>query len=96
MKRVKTKHKNVNKKIDTKLRDEIITYVKKNLFPLYAALFITGTKDVLGISTEEVLKILKTTNRYAMWHEQKLININDIKKNIEKDLGQSLEELLRS
>lgn len=96
MKRVKTKHKNGNKKIDTKLRDEIITYTKKKLFPLYAALFITGTKDVLGISSEEMIKILKTTNRYAEYHDNGLININDLKKTIKKDLGESLEKLLRT
>ena len=96
MKRVKTKHKNDKKKIDTKLRDEIIVYVKKELYVLYAALFITATKDVLKISAEQVMEILKTTHRYATYHEQKLININDIKKNIEKDLGHTLGDFLRS
>ena len=96
MKRVKTKHKGKGNKIDTKLRDEIIVYVKKKLYVLYAALFITATKDVLKISAKQVTEILNTTHRYAMFHEQGLININDIKKNIEKDLGQSLEDFLRS
>lgn len=54
MKRVKTKHKGKSNRIDTKLRDEITVYVKKRLYVLYVALFITATKDVLKISAEQV------------------------------------------
>ena len=85
----------MSKKITTKQRDEIVVIVKKKLYPLWAAIFITATKDVLGTSTEDVRKILQTSNRYAGYHLNGTININDLKKNIEKDLGEKLENLLR-
>ena len=85
----------MSKKITTKQRDEIVVIVKKKLYPLWAAIFITATKDVLGTSTEDVRKILQTANRYAGYHLNGTININDLKKNIEKDLGEKLENLLR-
>lgn len=82
-------------KLTTKERDKIIVIVKKKLYPIWAAIFITATKDVLGVSGEDMKKILKTANRYAGWHMDGLVNVNDMKKTIEKDLGESLENLLR-
>ena len=81
--------------ITTKQRDKIVVIVKKRLYPLWAALFITATKDVLGITKEDMLNILKTANRYAGYHLNGTINVNDLKKNIEKDLGEKLENFLR-
>lgn len=85
----------MSKKITTKQRDEIVVIVKKRLYPMWAALFITATKDVVKVSREDVVNILKTANRYAGFHNDGLVNINDFKKNIEKDLGEKLENLLR-
>lgn len=85
----------MSKKITTKQRDEIVVIVKKRLYPLWAAIFITATKDVVGITNEQVQKILKTANQYAGHHMNGLVNINDFKKDIEKDLGEKLENLLR-
>ena len=42
-----------------------------------------------------MLNILKTANRYAGYHLNGTINVNDLKKNIEKDLGEKLENFLR-
>ena len=90
-----------NGKLTTKERDKIVVIVKKKLYPVWAAIFITATKDVLNakdvlkISNEEINQILRTANRYAGWHMDGIININDLKKDIEKDLGEKLEKLLR-
>ena len=50
----------MSKKITTKQRDEIVVIVKKRLYPIWAAIFITATKDVLGTTNEQMQKILKT------------------------------------
>lgn len=82
-------------KITTKERDKIVLIVKKKLYPIWAAIFMAATKDVLKISGEDMNKILRTANQYAGYHMDGLININDLKKTIEKDLGETLEKLLR-
>lgn len=82
-------------KITTKERDKIVLIVKKKLYPTWAAIFMAATKDVLKISGEDMNKILRTANQYAGYHMDGLININDLKKTIEKDLGETLEKLLR-
>ena len=46
-------------KITTKERDKIVLIVKKKLYPIWAAIFMAATKDVLKISGEDMNKILK-------------------------------------
>lgn len=82
-------------KITKKERDKIVLIVKKKLYPIWAAIFMAATKDVLKISGKDMNEILRTANQYAGYHMAGLINIYDLKKTIEKDLGETLEKLLR-
>ena len=94
MQRVKKPKKN-QVQITKSERNKIVMMVQKKLFPLWSAIFITATKDVLNPSVEQVREIVKVADRYAGYHNDGLVNMHDYKKSIEKDLGASLEELLR-
>ena len=93
MKRVK-KPKG-NSKLSSKERARIVVYVTKKLFPRFAALLLTAVADVTGADRDTLNKIIDTTNRYAGYADDGLIDVEDIKESVEKNLGRKLEDVMK-
>lgn len=81
--------------ISQRERNQILFTVKHNMLPLWLAAFIAAVKDTIEIDRETVKKIIVRFSNYLRWHEEKLININDLRKSVEKDLGESLDKIGR-
>ena len=78
-----------------KEKDNIIFYIVKKEFPRFAGLIISAMIDELHPTNEEIRKVIKTANLYAEHMDQKLITIEDLKKNVEGKTGKKLEELMK-
>lgn len=77
MKRVKTKHKNAERrKAVRQVTDDVVGYI--------LPLFYIAMKDELGLSVEEVRRVKETVDRYSDYLSQGLITFNDIKKGFEE------------
>lgn len=77
MKRVKTKHKNAERrKAVRQVTDDVVGYI--------LPLFYIAMKDELGLSVEEVRRVKETVDRYSDYLSQGLITFNDIKKDLKK------------
>jgi len=81
--------------ISTQERNKIIFMVKHKMLPLWLTAFVAALKDELKIDNAAVKKVLLRFNNYLRWHEEKVINIYDMRKSIEKDLGESLDKIVR-
>lgn len=82
-------------KLSRKEKDDIIFYVIKKLFPRFAGLLMSAVIDELHPTDEEIKKVIDTANRYADFADQGLIDIEDLKKNIENKTGRKLENLMK-
>ena len=95
MKRVK-KPKGKGSILTKKQKNEIIMYVVYKLFPQYAALFLLAVKYVKGLTKEEAHQIRDRMNRYSAFVDAGILNINDVKTNLEAELDMKLDEILGS
>lgn len=77
MKRVKTKHKNSEKK-------KMIREATNDAIGYMLPIFYISMKDELGLSVEEVRKVKDRIDRYSDYLSQGLISFNDIKKDLRK------------
>lgn len=81
--------------LSRKEKDKIIVYVIKKLFPRFAGLLMSAVIDVMHPTDDQLVDIIDTTNRYAEHVSEGRIDIDDIKKNIERKTGRKLEDLMK-
>ena len=81
--------------ISTQERNRIIFMVKHKMLPLWLTAFVAALKDELKIDNAAVKKVLLRFSNYLRWHEEKVINIYDMRKSVEKDLGEPLDKIVR-
>ena len=77
MKRVKTKHKNSEKR-------KMIHEATNDAIGYMLPLFYIGMKDELGLSVEEVRRVKQRIDRYSSYLSDGLITFSDIKKDLRK------------
>lgn len=77
MKRVKTKHKGVERKKEVhQITNDVIGY----MLPI----FYIAMKDELNLSVEDVRMVKNRIDRYSDYISQGLISFNDIKRDLKK------------
>ena len=81
--------------LSRKEKDNIIFYIIKKSFPRFAGMMVMAMIDVLHPTDEEIKKVIDTANRYAEYMDQKLITVEDLKKNVENKTGRKLENLMK-
>lgn len=77
MKRVKTKHKNAQKK---KMIHEATNEAIGYMLPI----FYVALKDELHVSVEDIRRVKDRIDRYSWYISEGLISFNDIKKDLRK------------
>ena len=95
MKRVKKPKSSKDGKLSAKERNDITMAVTKKLFPRFTGLLLTAVIDVMKPTSEQLTKIIDTTNRYAGYINDGIVRIDELKKDIEHKTGRKLEGLLK-
>lgn len=92
MKRVK-KPKGNGTKLSKREINYLTQFIMKKLFPQYAALILMATKYEFSADQDSMKNIIKRVNRYTAAIEAGLLNLEDIKNNLEAELDMKLDEV---
>ena len=91
MQRVKKKSKKKKVVLGTGEIDKMKREISNSLTDKLGMLILAATVDVVGLSEEQLCKIIKLTNQYSDYLSNGVVTWEDIRKSIEKNAGVSMK-----
>lgn len=92
MKRVK-KPKGKCGKLTKKEKNHIVLYIIKKIFPQYVALKLMAVKYEFNADQDSMKNIIKRVNKYTAAIDAGVLNLENIKNNLEIELNMKLDEV---
>lgn len=92
MKRVK-KLKGKGSKLTKKEKNHIVVYIVKKILPQYVALVLMAVKYEFNADQDSMKNIIKRVNKYTAAIDAGVLNLENIKNNLEIELNMKLDEV---